>query len=545
MARSTDVEDVRGHLAKMIEQGRSEDALDLVAQLLDKLKDENLRLGLELFKLMKQHTGRRGEGVSTKQLDMFLWALGKQNGAEPKDPKADEESAGSEEAAEAKNEPEPEPEPKRKKKKKPRRRKLPAHLRRETTIIKVPEKQRRCDEHGDKSEIGYDDSEVLHFRPASFYVELIRREKLACRLCGDGVAVAPAANKVVDGGMAGPGLIADLLIGKFRDHLPLSRQIRRYARLGVKLPSSTVGDWVGQGADLIEPLVKLEADNVLGSFLMQTDDSGLKVLDRNAPGNIKRGFLWVHVGDHRHCYVMYTPNKEYADPDKPNPALEYLKKREGYIQADAFPGYNTVFDVAGSKSIEVACWMHARRYFVVALESGDLRAAIPLKLIKGMYEIEAEATEARASPGERLEMRLTRSAPLRDELGKWIAKYHPETRPKSPLAKAMGYALNQWDALQRPFEDGRIPLDNGESERRLREVAMGRRNYLFAGSDTGAKRAAIVYSILGGCALNAIEPWAYLNDIMQRIVDGWPMSRLHELLPANYAALIAAEAPDK
>jgi len=536
VARSTDVEDVRGHLAKMIEEGRSEDALDLITQLLDKLKDENLRLGLEVFKLMKQHTGRRGEGVSTAQLDMFLKALGEQDGAEPK---TEEEPASSEEAAPAP------PKKKKKKKKKPRRQKLPASLPRETTTIEVPEEQRRCDEHGDKSCIGYDESEVLHFRPASFWVELIRREKLACRPCGDGVAVAPPANKIVDGGMAGPGLIADLLIGKFRDHLPLSRQIRRYKRLGVKLPSSTVGDWVGQGADLLEPLVKLEAKEVLASFLMQTDDSGLKVLDRSKPGNIKRGYLWVHVGDGRHCYVLYTPNKEYADPEHPNPALEYLKLREGYIQADAFPGYNTVFDVAGSKSIEVACWMHARRYFVVALEAGDLRAAIPLKLIKGMYEVEAEATEARASPDERLEMRLTRSAPLRNSLGEWIAKTHPEARPKSPLAKAMGYALNQWNALQRPFEDGRIPLDNGESERRLREVAMGRRNYLFAGSDRGAKRAAIVYSILGGCALNDVEPWAYLNDVLQRIVDGWPMSRLEELLPANYAALIAAETAAK
>ena len=137
--------------------------------------------------------------------------------------------------------------------------------------------------------------------------------------------------------MAGPGFVADLIIGKFRDHLPLNRQIKRHARLGVKLPSSTVGDWIGQGADLLQPLANLEADKVLKAFLLQTDDTGLKVLDRKAPGNVERGYLWVHIGDGRHCYVLYTPSKEYAK--QPNPALEFLKRREGYIQADAYPGY--------------------------------------------------------------------------------------------------------------------------------------------------------------------------------------------------------------
>jgi len=156
--------------------------------------------------------------------------------------------------------------------------------------------------------------------------------------------------------------------------------------------------------------------------------------------------------------------------------------------------------------------------------------------------MDAEATAKGASPDERLAMRLERSVPQRDELGAWIADEYEKARPKSPLAKAMGYTLNQWEALQRPFEDGRLPLDNGATERRLRDPAMGRRNYLFAGSDNGARRAAIAYSILGGCALNDVEPWAYLNDVLQRIVDGWPMSRLEELLPANYAATVAAEA---
>jgi len=259
-ARKTDVEDVRDHLAKMLEQGRSDDALELISSLLQRLKDENLRLAVELLKLMKQQTGRRSERISTEQLNLFLQQLrGQQDEAddeESDEPSDDETAADSDEADE--DDPAPPSPPNGGKKKKPRRRPLPDHLPRETTIINVPEEQRDCPTHGPKVGIGYEESEVLHFRPASFWVERIQREKLACRDCEGEVAVAPAANKIVDGGMAGPGLVADLLIGKYRDHLPLSRQIKRYERLGVKLPSSTVGDWIGQGADLLEPLVKLE-----------------------------------------------------------------------------------------------------------------------------------------------------------------------------------------------------------------------------------------------------------------------------------------------
>ncbi|MCZ7681166.1 MAG: IS66 family transposase [Sandaracinaceae bacterium] len=175
---------------------------------------------------------------------------------------------------------------------------------------------------------------------------------------------------------------------------------------------------------------------MLESFLVQTDDTGLKVLDRGHPGNVKRGFLWVHVGDGRHCYVLYTPNKEYAD--EPNPALEYLKLREGYIQADAFPGYDTVFAAPGSRAIEVGCWMHGRRYYVTALDAGELLAAYPLKLIKGMYKVERDATEKGVSPEQRLEMRLERSGPLRNELGHWIADNHPKVRRRARSRRRWG-----------------------------------------------------------------------------------------------------------
>ncbi|HJL17778.1 MAG TPA: IS66 family transposase, partial [Sandaracinaceae bacterium LLY-WYZ-13_1] len=498
-----DVEGVCAELSRLLDEGRTEPALELVAELLNRLRDENLRLGVEVSKLLKRHTGRRGEGVSTDQLELFLKALGDEQGSGDEDATGEADAESSETDAETgEADAESSESTDDDKRKRPRRRKLPGDLPRTPRVIEVPEEQRACPEHGDKSCIGYAESEVLHFEPARFWVEVIRREKLACRECAGQVAVAPAANKIVEGGMAGPGVVADLLIGKFQDHLPLNRQIKRYARLGVKLPSSTVGDWLGQGADLLEPLARLEAQNVLDAFVLQTDDSSLKVLDRTKAGNIKRGYLWVHVGDGRHCYVLYTPNKEYAKAD--NPALEFLEKRNGYIQADAFPGYDTVFADPAAESIEVGCWMHARRYFVEALDGGDLRAAIAVKLIKKMYEVEAEATKARASPDERLARRHERTSPLLNELGQWIADTYQELRPKSPLAKAMGYTMRQWTALRRVLEDGRLPLDNGESERRLRDVAMGRRNYLFAGSDTGAERAAIVYSILGGCALNGV-----------------------------------------
>jgi hypothetical protein len=197
--------------------------------------------------------------------------------------------------------------------------------------------------------------------------------------------------------------------------------------------------------------------------------------------------------------------------------------------------YDGLFTMPGSKAIEVGCWMHARRKFIEALDGGDVRAAIPVKWIKGLYKVERRATAARASPEERLALRLERSKPIRDELGAWVEQVRLTEPPKEPLGKALTYAHNQWVALGRFLEDGRLPLDNGAPERLNKIIAVGRRNYLFAGSDAGGERAAVFYSLIGGCTVNGIDPWAYFSDVLSKLAAGWKQSRLEELLPSNWS----------
>lgn len=521
---SLELEGIREHLREMVATGRGDEAIDMVVELLGALRDKNTALELRILKLLKARFGRKGEGVSKEQLSLLLGEL-EQEGAEGAG--GDQgEGEGESEGAEGESAPERE-----QGKKKPRGRKpLPSHLPREREVIEVAAQERACPVcGGERHRIGYEVSETLEFQPARLFVLEHAREKLACRRCEGEVAIAAAADKVIDKGLPGPGLLADIIVGKYEDKLPLYRQVKRYRRLGVELSPSTLSDWVGAGAELLSPLAKLEGAKVLESFLLQTDDTGLKVLDRGHPGNIKRGALWGHIGDGAHVYFFYSPDRKKQWPQ------DFLASREGYIQADAAQVYDGLFTRPGSKAIEVGCWMHARRKFVEALDAGDVRAAIALKWIKKLYKVERRATAARASPEERLTLRRSRSKPVLDELGAWLEHVRAIEPPKTPLGKALTYAHNQWEALGRFLEDGRLPLDNGAPERLNRIIAVGRKNYLFAGSDAGGERAAVIYSLVGGCAVNGVDPWAYFSDVLAKLASGWKQSRLEELLPATWS----------
>jgi len=318
-------------------------------------------------------------------------------------------------------------------------------------------------------------------------------------------------------------------VDKYTDHLPLNRQAKRYSRLGVDLSRSTLSDWNGAVTDLLRPVAQRIRDQVLDAYVLGADGTHLKVLDKNHEANIKRGSLWCYVGDGKHAYFDYIPNERKEGPQS------FLRERVGYIQADADPKLDDLFKGPEAKAIEIGCWMHDRRYWANALDAGDLRAAHPLGIIKKMYKVEDAAKKQRAGPDQVYRMRQEQSVPLLNELGKWIADNYNTERPTSPLAEAMGYTLRQWAALKRYTEDGRLLIDNGGVERAIRVVAMGRRNYLFAGSDTGGQRAAIAYTILGSCALVGINPWAYLRDVFEKLAAGWPMKRIEELLPAVWA----------
>ncbi|HID44933.1 MAG TPA: IS66 family transposase [Chromatiaceae bacterium] len=517
----------------MSTEGRAEEAIELVVELLGQLRDKNTELELKVHKLLRKQFGRRGEGIGAEQLSLLLGLL-EEESDEDADGARDENADGADENKDDEPlEDEATETTRKKKKKRGGRQKLPEHLERHEKIIRVANDERRCPKCGDHPErvcIGYERSETLEFQPARFFVTVHAREKLACPKCESEIVVAPVADKVFDKGKPGAGLLADILVGKYKDHLPLYRQMQRYRRLGVDIPSSTISDWVGAVLEQLEPIAKEEAKAVLASFLLQTDDTALKVLDREHPANIVRGALWGHIGDSRHCYFFFSPDQKYHWPQ------DFLEDREGYIQCDAAGCYDALFEGDDAKATEVGCWMHARRYYVRALDAGDLRAAIPLKLIKKLYKIERKAAKARASPEELLEIRREKSKPLYEELGRFVAKHFETEPPKSPLGKALGYMSRQWVALGRFLEDGRLPPDNGAPERLNKIIAVGRRNYLFAGSEAGGHHAATAYSLIGGCELNGIDPWSYFNDVLAKLAGGWPQSRIAELTPANWAA---------
>lgn len=314
---------------------------------------------------------------------------------------------------------------------------------------------------------------------------------------------------------------------KYQDYLPLYRQAKRYQRLGCEVARSTLADWVGAAADLLEPLWKANREAALVAGVLQADGTHLKVLDGDGEPRIKRGSLWCLVGDGKLVHFEYAPNESRAGP------LSLLNTREGPLVVDADTKLDSLFAGEDVTALEVGCWMHGRRRFEEAFQGGELMAAYPLDLIRRMYAVEEEARGRKLDEVQALRQAKTKL--ILTALWKWMAEKGPEVRPKSPLGQAIGYAVKNQVALSRFLDDGRLPIDNGACERAIRAVAVGRKNYLFAGSDEGGKRAAIAYSLLGSCALAGVDPWAHLKDVFEKLSRGWPKGRIFDLLPADWA----------
>jgi transposase len=343
------------------------------------------------------------------------------------------------------------------------------------------------------------------------------------------VVCAPAGETPIDRALPGAGLLAQVLVAKFKDALPIYRQAQIYEkRYRVRIPTSTLGDWTGAAADLTEPVVGELKKRTLQSFILQTDDTGVRVLDRDEPRGVKRGHLWPYLGDGANVFVEYTPTWSGQGPQA------ILINRRGYIQCDGYAGYEPLFQ-EGSGRIEVRCWMHGRRGFEQAYQAGDQRGAVILQLIQKLYAVERHADQEGVDHLERLKRRLHQSAPVVDDIFELLDEWAPQVPPKTPLGKAIGYARNRRVQLSRFLEDGRMALDNGRAERLIRSIAIGRKNWLFFGSDAGAKRAANVYSLILSCELLGIDPWAYLRDVLPDLGSCcFPNSRLSELLPQEW-----------
>jgi transposase len=387
--------------------------------------------------------------------------------------------------------------------------------------------------------IGEDVAEILDYVPARFRVIQHVRPKLACPACERIVQVA-APSRPIERGLAGAGLLAHVLVSKYADHLPLYRQAQIYAREGVELERSTMAEWVAGCFRLLDPLVEALARYVMAAGKLHADDTPVPVLDPGR-GRTKTGRLWTYVRDDRPAASKEAPAVlfRYSPDRRGERPREHLAPFTGILQADAYAGFGHLYE--GGHIREAACWAHARRAFYELHQANNSPiAAEALERIAALYAIE---TEIRGRPpDERASIRQARAGPLLDALREWLRHTVVRASKKSELAKAIGYVLTRWTALTRYRDDGHIEIDNNAAERALRVVALGRKNFLFCGSDAGGERAAAIYSLIGTAKLNGLDPEAYLRHVIDYIGDQ-PINRVDELLPWNVAHAMRSEHP--
>jgi transposase len=503
-----------------------ETAHQLIRELLKTLAQQihlNEKLQHQLEQLLRQRYGPKGERIDPAQLWLFAREILAQ--AEPTPTPAETPEPA----------PAPTPVASASKKDGHGRKPLPASLPRETVLHDVPPENRVCPDCGaERTRIGHEVREQLEYKPASLVVLEHVRPKYACEACEANVVIADVLPEPIDKGLPGPGLLAHIAVSKYADHLPLYRLEGIFQRSGVEISRSTMCDWMATIAELLSPIVKLMLKRILASQVVQNDDTTVPVQDHAGKG-IKTGRLWVSIGDRGHPYVVYTytPDRSAAGP------REIFKDFKGYLQADAYSAYDGLYQ--SGKIIEVGCLMHARRKFYEARTSDPPRSHQALAWINLLYDVERDAKKRETADDEaffafRHELRNQRSRPIFDKFHAWLEAEQPKVLPKSPIGEAIQYALNHWEALKRPLEAGFLELDNGA----FKPVALGRKNWLFAGSDKGGETAAVLMSLCTTCKNLGIDPQAYLRDVLDRI-STHPAKRIDELLPDRWQELHQAD----
>jgi transposase len=417
---------------------------------------------------------------------------------------------------------------------KPARKPLPEHLPRERHVHEPASGSCTCAQCGGALRVlGEDVSEVLEYVPEHWKVHKHVRPKYSCGTC-QAVVQASAPSRPIERGYAGPGLLAHIAVSKYCDHIPLYRQSQIYAREGIELDRGTLAEWVGAVSALVDPLIGALSKYVMGAQKLHADDTPIPVL---APGTgkTKTGRLWTYVRDDQPSGSTDPPAVlfRYSPDRKGERPREHLKTFRGILQADGYAGFQGLYDREHEPLIEAACVAHARRkFFDLHAATASPVALEALERIGALYQIE---TDIRGQlPEQRKAARQARAVPLLKDMHDWLHATARKVSKKSELARAIGYSLSRWSALTRYCDDGRIEIDNNAAERALRAVALGRKNFLFAGSDAGGDRAAAFYSLIGSAKLNGLDPEAYLRDVITRIAEH-PINRVDELLPWNLA----------
>jgi len=445
------------------------------------------------------------------------------------------------------------------------RRRIPEDLPRERVIHDLPETEKPCPCCGTmRTVIGQETSEQLDFVPAKLKVIEHVRLKYICKECqkkaaegGPQIQTAEKPLAPIEKGLAAPGLLSYVIVSKYCDHLPLYRLERICERYGIDIPRSTQWEWIAQCGHELLPLHKVAIADLLASRVIHTDDTPVDVLEPKS-GKTRQGRFWVYVGDEAHPQIVfdYTPNRSR---DGPMTFLkDWGKDEKRFLQADAFGGYDGIYaGDAGGNVVEVACWAHARRYFYDARQTDHRNSTQALAYIRLLYDVETQAWRQFQAQGKeeaaigtpqpkctlaaiRLELRQELSVSRLEDFKTWLESLQATTGgsvlPKSPMGQAITYVLNQWKALCVYTTDGELNIDNNVSENALRRIAVGRKNWLFCGSDNGGKTAAILFSLIANCQRHHVDPFVYLKDILTRIA-AHPHNSLAELLPDRWKPL--------
>lgn len=416
---------------------------------------------------------------------------------------------------------------------KPKRKPLPANLPRIEEVLSPGDACGKCG--GKLKTLGEDVTEELEYVPGHYVVNRIVRPRMACSCC-EVICQAPLPSRPIERGRPGPGLLAHVLVSKYADHLPLYRQSQIFDRNGIDLDRSTLADWVGKSAALLEPLVDAIERHVLKGEAIFADDTPIKM---QAPGNGKcrTARVWTYVRDERSWLGQGPPAAWYqftVDRKGTHPA-RHLASYTGWMHADGYSGFNDLYRSGGVS--EVACLAHIRRKFVDVFQSeGSIIAEEAIKRIARLYAVEKQARGQ--PPDQRVRLRQAHSRPILDDLDAWLHVQLPKISGKSELAKAIRYALTRMKKLRPYLDHGVLEADNNCAERAMKPIALGRKNFLFVGSEGGGKSAAIAYTLIETAKLNGINPQAWLTDILGRIADH-KITRLDELLPWRYAATAA------